>query len=59
MNPEQLSDSELDRLSDVLERFGSKRAMNIEQLDGFLAALVCSHDEVPKANISARFGVTI
>jgi hypothetical protein len=34
-----LTDAETERLSAVLERFGDKRSMNLEQLDGFLAAL--------------------
>jgi uncharacterized protein len=42
-----LTDEELERLSAVLERFGDKRAMNLEQLDGFLAALICSPEIVP------------
>ncbi len=40
-------DAEVERLSAVLKRFGDKRAMNFEQLDGFLAALICSPDLVP------------
>jgi len=44
---QQLADEELDRLSDVLKRFGNKQAMNLEQLDGFLSALICSPDLVP------------
>jgi len=36
-----LSDSEFDSLGDVLKRLGGKAAMNIEQIDGFLAAVVC------------------
>jgi len=42
-----LSEEELERLSSVLKRFGAKRAMNLEQLDGFLAALICSPEIVP------------
>lgn len=41
-----LSDAEFDRLSGILERFGDKRAMNIEQIDGFLTALICGPSEV-------------
>ena len=48
MTPQPLSDAELDRLSDILERFGAKRAINLEQLDGFLAAVVCGPDDVPQ-----------
>jgi uncharacterized protein len=46
--PEPLSDSEFDSLSACLSRFGGKRAMNLEQLDGFLTALICGPDEVPR-----------
>jgi len=42
-----LTDAELERLSAVLKRFGDKRSMNLEQLDGFLAALICCPDIVP------------
>jgi hypothetical protein len=35
-----LSDFAFDRLSDILGRLGDKRAMNLEQLDGFLAAVI-------------------
>src|SRR5438105_12629256 len=42
MKPQPLTDAELNRLSGVLERFGDKHSMNLEQLDGFLAALICS-----------------
>ena len=45
--PEQpLTDDELDRLADVLKSCGSKNAMNIEMLDGFLAALICGPESV-------------
>ena len=47
--PIPLSDAEFDRLSDVLQHFGEKRAMNLEKLDGFLAALVCGPDDVPQS----------
>jgi uncharacterized protein len=49
VNPQALSDLEFDRLSDSLGRFSGKGSMNLEQLDGFLAALVCGPDEVPKS----------
>lgn len=48
MNPEPLTDAEFERLSDVLERFGDKRTMNLEQLDGFLAAVVCGPEDIPQ-----------
>jgi len=47
VNPQPLSDAELDRLDEVLKRFGNKRAMNLEELDGFFAALICGPDDVP------------
>ena len=49
MTPQPLSDAELERMHGILERFGDKRAMNLEQLDGFLAALLCGPDEVPQS----------
>jgi uncharacterized protein len=42
-----LTDAELERLTTVLKRFDDKRAMNLEQLDGFLSALICCPDLVP------------
>jgi yecA family protein len=36
-------------LGNVLKRFGGKAAMNLEQLDGFLVAIVCHPAEIPKA----------
>jgi uncharacterized protein len=42
-----LSDSEFDRLSGSLNRFGSTQTKNLEQLDGFLSALVCGPEEIP------------
>jgi uncharacterized protein len=44
-----LSDGELDQLSEVLQRFGGRRAMNLESLDGFLAALACGPVNVPQS----------
>ena len=41
MKPEPLTDAEFDRLDSVLARFGDKQSMNLEKLDGFLAALIC------------------
>jgi uncharacterized protein len=38
--PQLLSDAEL-ALRNIPERFGDKRAMNLEELDGFLAAMIC------------------
>ena len=42
-----LTDEEFDKLTDLLQCFGDKRAMNLETLDGFFAALVCGPDTVP------------
>jgi hypothetical protein len=36
VNLQPLTDAELDKLADVLKRFGDKRAMNLEMLDGFI-----------------------
>jgi uncharacterized protein len=47
VNPQPLSDAEFDRLSASLERYGSKHVRNLEQLDGFLSALVSGPEEVP------------
>ena len=47
MKAEPLTDAELDHLSEILGRLGNKRAMNLEQLDGFLAALICGPELVP------------
>jgi uncharacterized protein len=49
MHPEPLADADFERMTGILQRFGGKRAMNVEELDGFLAALVCSPDNVPKS----------
>jgi hypothetical protein len=45
VTPQPLSEEEFDSLSEALERLG-ERAMNLEQLDGFLASLVCGPEEV-------------
>jgi uncharacterized protein len=42
-----LTDAELDHLSEMLGRIGNNRSMNLEQLDGFLAALICGPELVP------------
>ena len=47
VNLPPLTDAELDKLADILKRFGDKRAMNLETLDGFFAALICGPDDVP------------
>ena len=44
MKPQPLTDAEFERLGGVLRRF--ERPMNLEQLDGFLAALICGPEIV-------------
>jgi hypothetical protein len=51
VSPQSLSDAELERVREILDRFGDKRAMNLEQIDGFLAALVCGPDDIPLVTI--------
>jgi uncharacterized protein len=47
MKSQPLTDAEFDRLSEILEHFDNKHSMNLEQLDGFLAALICGPELVP------------
>jgi len=49
VSPQSLSDAELGRVREILDRFGDKRAMNLEQIDGFLAALVCGPEDIPQS----------
>jgi uncharacterized protein len=46
MTAKPLNDSDFKSLANVLRRFGGKRAMNVEQLDGFLTALICCPSEI-------------
>ena len=46
MKPQPLTDAEFERLSGVLGRFDNEHPMNLEQLDGFLAALICGPEIV-------------
>ena len=46
MQSEPLTDAEFERLSGILGRFDNKHPMNLEQLDGFLAALICGPEIV-------------
>ena len=46
MKLEPLTDAEFDRMNSVLARFGGKHSMNLEKLDGFLAALICGPETV-------------
>jgi uncharacterized protein len=43
---EPLTDAEFERLSGILGRFDNKHPMNLEHLDGFLAALICGPEIV-------------
>jgi len=47
VKPQPLNDAELDRLSTVLADFDNEHPINLEQLDGFLAALICGPVNVP------------
>src|SRR4051794_31006979 len=47
MGEKPLTDADYDRLADALNRFHGDRAMNLEQLDGFFAALICGPNIVP------------
>src|SRR3954454_8519364 len=46
MGERPLTDAEYDRPADTLNRFHGEGAMNLEQLDGFFAALICGPDRV-------------
>ena len=41
MKARPLTDADYDRLAAALNRFQGQRALNLEQLDGFFAALIC------------------
>jgi uncharacterized protein len=45
-----LTEAELDRVSVLLARFVNKRSMNLEQLDGFFAALISGPQIVPPSD---------
>jgi uncharacterized protein len=46
VKPQPLTDTEFERLSEILRRFDNTRPTNLEQLDGFLAALICGPEIV-------------
>jgi len=50
VKPQPLTAAEFERLSGVPGRFDSKHPMNLEQLDGFLAALICGPELCAQAN---------
>ena len=57
MKSEPLTDAEFERLSGILGRFDNKQPMNLEQLDGFLAALICGPEIVrPSEYLPVIFG---
>jgi len=43
----KLTDAELDDFTEALGRFRNERAMNLEALDGFIAALICGPSTIP------------
>ena len=52
---EQLTDAEYERLAAVLERTGA--VMNVETLEGFFGALICTPDTVrPSEYLRAIWG---
>jgi uncharacterized protein len=44
MKPQPLTEEEFDQLGATLDRLDDEHSMNLEQLDGFLAALACGPD---------------
>jgi uncharacterized protein len=46
LDPEPLTDAEFDRLGDFLKSCKGGKAMNLEELDGFFAALIAGPDTV-------------
>ena len=57
MKPQPLTDAEFERLSGALGRFDNKHPMNLEQLDEFLAALICGPEIVrPSEYLSGDLG---
>jgi hypothetical protein len=51
---EPLTDAELDRLGDFLESCKSGKAMNVEALDGFFAALIAGPETVMPSEYYGR-----
>jgi uncharacterized protein len=46
MDSQPLNDAEFHRVTEVLSSFGPGCGMNLEQMDGFFAALICGPDNV-------------
>lgn len=49
-----LSESEYDRLADILAGLPDEKTMNLEELDGYFAAVVASPDDTPPEEILAH-----
>ena len=47
MRTPKLTDAEFDDLTEALSRFRDERAMNLEELDRFIAALICGPSTIP------------
>jgi uncharacterized protein len=57
MTARPLTDAEYDRLLSVLSRFRHEHTINLEELDGFLAALICDPAPVhPSEYLSEIWG---
>jgi uncharacterized protein len=56
MTASPLTDAEYNHLSSVLNRFRDDHAMNLEELDGFLAALICGPAHVHPSDYLPRSG---
>ena len=46
MKPQPLTDSEYNRFGNLLDRLPEQDAMNLEEVDGFFAALICGPETV-------------
>ena len=55
MKSQPLTDAEFEQLRAILERLGDERRMNLERLDGFLAALICGPNLVRRVRIFQGF----
>jgi len=42
-----LSEAEYEKLESILSQFQNKKAMNLEEVDGFFTALICSPEMIP------------
>ncbi len=48
MTAQPLTDAEFERVSEGLRRFGGRRAMSLEAVDGLLAAVACGPADIPE-----------